>query len=581
MNPCPVCQERSEQPHQLHYGGIVCFSCRAFFRRAHQKTKNPDFKCKKRNQCEVTVKTRRKCQKCRYTLCLAVGMRPEAVLTDAQKKVRFRNTLKRKASCMEEANEDEPEEKRVPMIVEDLATHVQRQFYHVLETNSLNDKNIRMLEREDFFNYLLSLSRVYFQMSQRHREFLALSLDDQRRLLSRNTALFIQFVLAKYLTSSNVLTQISWLTLYPAYAIQLPPRSKKLSHKRLNKQLKLFHTKYDYKVFRDLCKSVAECPLKVQDLGLWCLMTFFQSDTNVEYDDPDRIQALCEEEVYRCQEWLRIDFDSTIVTCEDMAIFFAEHVKWTLPSVSAEKRGLKSKYLTVPYTREEESWLNFQLDKFNRVWSSVNLGENIINASVKFSMGNPLPAAIVKSFASVTINRYWLLLKSHPAVQKLKVTQRELLWKSNYMLVATLALVRMELSQDGIEQIAVSCSQADKDYLSVLMKQNGADYQHQKVSLLTPNVEDTEFVKAMKKEYLRLVGNVGQFAQNATMFRMFSIILLFSGSPLVSQTHREYISAVRRMYNRMKTGCGDSVVRKLTSAVNDIKKLTLISSRFM
>lgn len=93
---CPICQEYSEQPHQLHYGGIACFSCRAFFRRAHQKTKAPNFKCKKNNTCEVTVKTRRKCQKCRYNLCLAQGMKPEAVLTDDQKKVRFRNSIKKK-----------------------------------------------------------------------------------------------------------------------------------------------------------------------------------------------------------------------------------------------------------------------------------------------------------------------------------------------------------------------------------------------------------------------------------------------------------------------------------------------------
>ena len=35
---CFVCQEvaKPNQEHSLHYGGIVCYSCRAFFRRAHQ-----------------------------------------------------------------------------------------------------------------------------------------------------------------------------------------------------------------------------------------------------------------------------------------------------------------------------------------------------------------------------------------------------------------------------------------------------------------------------------------------------------------------------------------------------------------
>ena len=93
---CPVCKFSSDQVLQIHYGGPACFSCRAFFRRAHQKTKNPNFLCKRGNSCEVTVKTRRRCQKCRYELCLRNGMRPEAVLTQDQRKVRFRNAIKKK-----------------------------------------------------------------------------------------------------------------------------------------------------------------------------------------------------------------------------------------------------------------------------------------------------------------------------------------------------------------------------------------------------------------------------------------------------------------------------------------------------
>jgi len=33
---CPICKYRSNDKHCFHYGGISCYSCRAFFRRAHQ-----------------------------------------------------------------------------------------------------------------------------------------------------------------------------------------------------------------------------------------------------------------------------------------------------------------------------------------------------------------------------------------------------------------------------------------------------------------------------------------------------------------------------------------------------------------
>ena len=94
---CYVCQEPAKPgtEHLRNYGGIVCYSCRAFWRRSHQKTKNPNFFCKRGGRCPVTVSTRRRCKKCRYERCLKAGMIPEAVLDEGQKKIRFRKLHQR------------------------------------------------------------------------------------------------------------------------------------------------------------------------------------------------------------------------------------------------------------------------------------------------------------------------------------------------------------------------------------------------------------------------------------------------------------------------------------------------------
>ena len=99
LKTCYVCQEpaKPDQPHTPHYGGITCLSCRAFFRRAHQGVTHPQFICKYNGRCVVSVKTRRRCQKCRYLRCLRAGMTSEGVLSESQKKIRFRKLiLKRK-----------------------------------------------------------------------------------------------------------------------------------------------------------------------------------------------------------------------------------------------------------------------------------------------------------------------------------------------------------------------------------------------------------------------------------------------------------------------------------------------------
>jgi hypothetical protein len=120
---CYVCQEpaKPDQPHTPHYGGIACLSCRAFFRRAHQGGTYPQFVCKYNGRCVVTVKNRRRCQKCRYVRCLQTGMTAEGVLSENQKKIRFRKLiLKRKhsgeplpkfvANCTDRLDEEDSDE---------------------------------------------------------------------------------------------------------------------------------------------------------------------------------------------------------------------------------------------------------------------------------------------------------------------------------------------------------------------------------------------------------------------------------------------------------------------------------------
>ena len=97
---CSICDDIIKKHNCIHYGGLSCYSCRAFFRRAHQNSgkapSGPKFTCKSNGMCEINVKTRRKCQKCRYNKCIMAGMKPELVLSQEEKEVRFRKHLQKK-----------------------------------------------------------------------------------------------------------------------------------------------------------------------------------------------------------------------------------------------------------------------------------------------------------------------------------------------------------------------------------------------------------------------------------------------------------------------------------------------------
>ncbi|XP_023334818.1 oxysterols receptor LXR-alpha [Eurytemora carolleeae] len=83
---CKVCGE--EAGRHSYYGGQVCASCRAFFRRSVNSGANKAYFCVKNGNCEVNSKTRKQCQYCRYRLCEDAGMKTSWVLTDTEKKLK-------------------------------------------------------------------------------------------------------------------------------------------------------------------------------------------------------------------------------------------------------------------------------------------------------------------------------------------------------------------------------------------------------------------------------------------------------------------------------------------------------------
>merc|ERR1719471_989927 len=100
VRPCRVCGEKAGK--HSYYGGEVCPSCRAFFRRSVQSGYNATYCCVKDGNCEVTLKTRKNCQYCRYQLCLACGMKTTWVLTEEERKQKFEGRSKKKRASSDD-----------------------------------------------------------------------------------------------------------------------------------------------------------------------------------------------------------------------------------------------------------------------------------------------------------------------------------------------------------------------------------------------------------------------------------------------------------------------------------------------
>jgi len=148
--PCKVCGEKAGK--HSYYGGQVCPSCRAFFRRSVQSGYNATYFCVKEGDCEVNLKTRKNCQFCRYKLCEAAGMKTTWVLTEEERKLKFEGKGKRKRSSSI-GNGDNQEgilkaSNNSALLQDDLAhigNFVEASGYW--ETSKVNDMNTELIRK--------------------------------------------------------------------------------------------------------------------------------------------------------------------------------------------------------------------------------------------------------------------------------------------------------------------------------------------------------------------------------------------------------------------------------------------------
>lgn len=78
-----VCMVCGDKALGYNFNAVTCESCKAFFRRNALSSK--DFTCPFNESCEITVVTRRFCQRCRLQKCFKIGMRKEYIMTEEDK----------------------------------------------------------------------------------------------------------------------------------------------------------------------------------------------------------------------------------------------------------------------------------------------------------------------------------------------------------------------------------------------------------------------------------------------------------------------------------------------------------------
>jgi len=282
---CKVCGEKAGK--HSYYGGQACPSCRAFFRRSVQSGYNATYFCVKDGQCQVTLKTRKNCQACRYKLCEAAGMKTTWVLTEEERKTKFhgKGKKRRSSSVSEHLNENMVNIKtddNAYLTEDDIATIsayvAASQYWEISKVNDMNTELIRKIIRMIAFGCVLDqpgqeqlemvLSDRAMRFADKITDLHTLSHSDKSLILSHNIPLVVILF-----TSSMFSPSMVWTT-------QLAPLLGAGEVEKLNTKLRTLNVsgldclKITFNQLFTPCRVITEdeekrLPLLVEDIGSW------------------------------------------------------------------------------------------------------------------------------------------------------------------------------------------------------------------------------------------------------------------------------------------------------------------------
>merc|ERR1711872_944632 len=280
VRPCRVCGERAGK--HSYYGGQVCPSCRAFFRRSVQSGYNATYFCVKDGNCEVTLKTRKNCQYCRYKLCEAAGMKTTWVLTDEERKQKFDGKgKKRRSSSVGQSDHNLLKIKtddNAHLSEDDIAAIsnyvAASDYWEISKVHDMSTELIRKIIRMIAFRaaldqsgqdqlQLVMINRVQ-SFANKIAEFTSLSHHDKEQILSNNVPLVV--ILS---TCSMFSTKMLWTTqLTPILGAQevekLNTKLRSLAVSGLN-SLSMTYTQ----LFQTQADDTEEKTRLVQYIGEW------------------------------------------------------------------------------------------------------------------------------------------------------------------------------------------------------------------------------------------------------------------------------------------------------------------------
>ena len=204
---------------------------------------------------------------------------------------------------------------------------------------------------------------------------------------------------------------------------------------------------------------------------------------------------------------------------------------------------------TLRYSKEEEIWIQSQLNKFDTAWRKIPLGEEQIKEFLMYSLDVPLSKGYMAKSMATFVERYRMVLKIHPEFNNLNQYQQEAVWKASSCLAVGVICAKLESCKTGNEQLAFAEGNETNSWIFQMTNKQKL----KKLTMDMANVSTGIFSEPELENFGRLVKEVGDLIQDQETFKLFTLALLFSCNevsiPEIKLLKDTYLNVIRRRRN--------------------------------
>lgn len=450
--------------------------------------------------------------------------------------------------------------------------------------------------------HLVSLAELFRNFAFQVKEFKMLSKADQRRLLVRNTPIYIQYFCGRYFNAKTGLEQFQWL-----FPFKLPENfeakygerlREKVPFPLLNKMMKFFDDDEHARLYMEMAAKLDDHPLFLRCHASVALSCLFTTSQVTVLDDADTVQGHLVD-FYNFADWthevLNCSQKETLATItrilEKMTTAFEMHVSWN--EVTRVYHDISSA-ITLPFTQEEDCWLARQFDRFDRSFHEVSFGEEILKEFIMFGFDVPPSRTFLPRLVAVLSERFRKIMKLHDEFISLSDLGQALLWQTNVMSVVVLCLSKVEHLDTGDQQLRFCLGYLDgsifkQNYENVidqskLRRMTIFSFEHNRTSdILTKGLSNR--IHAISSRLSDRVKNVETF-KLLVFITMFSQVSALGGTPgqspvqslrqvseetKINMVQKRYMTIFRRKLQTDKGG--EETISQFNSTMADIKEL--------